>query len=597
MSNDFEIEIRPNGDKLELKIVGPSIGPNGKFCERVTPSFNADKLDLLRGGDASDMVVEEMTANVSQWLQDPDLDLPLILNLANVGQPGFLPSRLIFNVRNIVDEKLRYKLADVPFELLRASDDSTPFVLHQGVSSVVHMLPKVGIAPTSPTAGMWPLRILILRANPEDWGGEVSEALPIRDLIKSLRPDFGPDLLQVDVLSREQGLPASDHPTKENLNERLKKRYDILVFVGHGDIRESFEGQLPIGVVQLETEDGKHADPVDASQLSILLHAFPVPVVLLIGCMTASGLPADVLQELSKEIPQWMRGIHGVAQALINSQSGVQVAVGMRFKIESKDGERFLKSFFTSLLGQPGGPVEEIGDIEAAVRTARRDLNLFGHRPPLSRAAPVIFRTLGKEPMFPYIATPPTCPIVSAHQEVRANIWDALSKLNLSWRQTQGESLYERILDMLKDVDQKLVDEVLGQHSALIMPGRVEAEPDKTVVVPVELRGSLNVSNLQGGLVELSGDCKIIDLIPTKALTDAGFDLFLRQTPEENRKEFIIRQGNGTASPLPVGNLFEIIIAIKPTVSTYYVIGVEKLKTIPPISICSSNNGIIVPPP
>jgi hypothetical protein len=110
--------------------------------------------------------------------------------------------------------------------------------------------------------------------------------------------------------------------------------YHILVFLGHGDIRETPGTAVPVGQLQLETADRKH-DSYEARRLSALLHEYPVPVVMLIGCLTAADLTPEMLEAVESEFPRWLRGSQGVAQALINGTSGVQCAVGMRYRATS----------------------------------------------------------------------------------------------------------------------------------------------------------------------------------------------------------------------------------------------------------------------
>ena len=159
-------------------------------------------------------------------------------------------------------------------------------------------------------------------------------------------------MVQVDVISSEAGIdrPATWQGLRDHL--KLTDDYNVLVYLGHGELTPSSHGEQPIGQLYIESEDGAGHQPISAPMIARLLAIYPIPVVVLAGCMTATQADGRI-----------SGGDQGVAQALINSsEAGVQVAVGMRMELETAAATSFLKAFFTSLLSQ-----ESAGDIDRAV--------------------------------------------------------------------------------------------------------------------------------------------------------------------------------------------------------------------------------------
>ena len=603
MSDECVIEFRQNGAQLDLDVRAPNLGA-GKTYARQALTLAPDELRQLRAGTLSDTMVNDLAARISAWLQTPDFDLPLVLGLQT---PATDLWRLVFSVGKIKDEKVRAELSDIPIELMTQQGDQTPFVLHNRIASLVHLLPKVGSPPTTATAGTWPLRILLVRSSPSDLP-PVPEAAPIRDAILALRPDLagangGPRLVQVEILSSEPGAGVAGPPTKQQLKRQLGLRYDILVYLGHGDVREAQAGALPISQLQLETDD-RFADPLDQRRLSNLLHENPVPVVLLVGCLTAADLDPEAREEVQDDIPNWFRGNQGVAQALINGQSGVQFAVGMRSMIAGKDAKVFLEAFFESLLRQApdlalGGVA---GDVELAVRRARHELDLLGNLP-LSWAAPVVFRTLGSEPTFPFLAAPPVYNVDPKVQKARAEIWDTLAMLNWSLRPPASTTgLYDRVCGLLKGFEDEMLEAALG-HAAILLPERREIAPaelapdleETPVNVPIVLHGAVTLRTLRGTMVEGTGTGRIGALELNPALEAAGWELPV-WTAQNNQLKFTLQRADGMPGMLPAGPLFTARLLIGPAVQVVYTVNIDDLQSDPQLALCASDNAVIVPP-
>jgi hypothetical protein len=590
MTSDFRIRIeRAGAKKLTLQINARTLGPAGRTYQRKLPRVASEQIELLRRGDPPDQVLEEVTQLVSDWLQKPDLDLPVMLQLADGASE---PWRLIFHVPGDLNQNPQvqtFDLIDVPIELLTVEGD-TPLVLHQRVSSVVHLLDKASSAPT--TISAWPFKILIVRSNPPDLGADVPKAAPLRQDILKLCPDLvAQELIRVDVLSSEAAAGTDGiigPPTLEALSEHLAKKYHVLVYLGHGDVQPPPTGMTPISVLQLESKDGSRREPASNKQLAQLLHDHVVPVVLLVGCLTAATFPA----ELQSELANWVRGSQGMAQSLINSYSGVQCALGMRCRIENDDALLFLKTFFASLL-QPandGPPVR--GNVEVALRAARGRLRL--HSPQaLSWAAPVLFSTLPEEPVFRFLQSPPLCPVaaVAPQQDVRVVAWEAISMMNASMR---SSGLYERMHKLLKDAEGELIKQVLDSHAAVIRPLCLEVPPGQpSGTVQIELLGQLSVEELEGTLV-VGGEIGVQELCGTDALTAAGFKVF--RSAGDKEVPFLIRRTGAGAGPLPEGPLIDVTIALSPATQVIYPVSLDAVRVRPHSSICSGRNVVIVPP-
>jgi CHAT domain len=606
--NEFRIDITPENGQLRLQIKAPTFGANAKTFHRVIPTVTAEDLDELRGGAPDPVIVRQVKRTLSEWLETPDFDLIRDLGLL---LPNAEELRWVFSVRDVTDQMLRANLTDLPFELIAPSVDlDNPLALNPLITSIVHVLPKQSEPPLAASRS-WPLRILIVRSNPQELQqlGMVPTAAEIRQKIRDLRPDLGPDLLRIDVLSSEAAADIIGRPTKNDLFEQIEAGYDILVYLGHGDMRPTHADQFPVGELQLETNDGVHADRLDAPTLSTLLVANPmpvVPVVLLIGCLTAAqGLSDEVLDVLEEEIPAWMSGSRAVAQALIDGQSGVQFVVGMRFRIEVQAATLFLEEFFKSLLGQPSPNATNmtVGNLERAVRQARRKLRVTLNSQDLSWAAPLVFRTLREEPMFPFLASTPVCPVLP-QEAARVVFWTPLATSTASERTAGQNSMYANALIAASSADQELIAAHTQQNRPVIMPNLqviaaegMPAAPSLTrASVLISLRGSLNVNSVEGSLSvtgEEPASIVRIDDVSAAALQGAGYRL-MAGAAQGNSIVFKVERKSGNA-PLPEGPLFAVEIEVGVTTQRIYTLSLENVKTDPLLTVCTSSNALIVP--
>jgi hypothetical protein len=190
--------------------------------------------------------------------------------------------------------------------------DVLPLSLQRCVSSIVHELGKVG-RPLRSAPTTWPFKILIVRAGPKDLA-PVPPAAPIAKKIRAHRQDLADaEQIQVHVLSTEPDGTFEGPPTREGLRSQLSRadllgeQYHLLVFLGHGDVQEVPGRPIPTGQLQLEGAQ-QESDPYEARKIAGLLAEFPVPVVLLMGCMTAADLNEEQLATYNSAMPKWLRG-------------------------------------------------------------------------------------------------------------------------------------------------------------------------------------------------------------------------------------------------------------------------------------------------
>lgn len=579
------IDIAPDGDTLKFVLKAEILKtPIAGMPFPRPPLTSLDKeLRLLRFGDASDDLVKQVTARISEWLLGTDLNgqITTAINLSGNGEQ----IRLIFNV----DEDLREVLADVPFELIVLSGGMEPLVLNPRVASMVHLLPKVGTAVTRSSG--WPLKILIVRSNPADLGGAMPPAAPIRQRIQDIleQEALDPGLIHIDILSSEQADNLAGRPTPEELEDQLPKvEYDILIYVGHGDVASNVSpGKNKIGgVLQLEDKKGERHRVLEASTLANWLgEPNPVPVVLLLGCLTADeDIPAEMRDDVRDLLPQWLRGSQGVAQVLLNSTSGVQFAVGMRYKIDTKDAIDFLDFFFRNLLKT------KPGNVEAAVRSARRKLQDRTYM----WSAPVIFSMLSDEPMFQFMEDPPGCPSVDTSEKVRKSVWRSLAQVK--WSAREGDIFKELVPQWhsdLRDSEQEIVDKMNEHKSGLVLPGFGEFKAGNEIRVPVKLIGALkDVEEIEGNITLGTSTFPISQLQATQHLSDSGFSL----NSMDNNTGFLIR-ANGAAASLEAGDLFEMVMKLPSESQGVIPVSISKLKTKPPKRLCPGSNAIVLPLP
>ena len=633
MITDFEVEIRPgntaNNLVVSLTASDPDLNLNRKEFLRTSFPIDASIIKDLRSGNPQFDLVMKIANEMSTWLMGSDaMSGHLHSHILGGG-----PVRLIFRMH----QGLPVEMADLPIELLRYENDWV--ILRKAISAIVHELPDTGL-PTQPNPSL-PLKVLVVRSSPSGLKVKVPPAGPICNHIIKLGEELGPNVVHVDLLSREvtslgQGktwdefeaeqlpdlmIKADDPPEVIDRKEELKWRefreyllnrkiealepgtwdkfathmrknstnYHILVYLGHGNYLNLYGSKREedkVGVLQFEKSDGKSADPIASSQLQQELQnrKVPVPVVMLIGCLTAAEVEAldpEIKEVVNKNTPDWTFGSRGVAQKLVNSASGVQCAVGMRYQIDTNAAFTFLKTFFKSLLK------ETPGNVEAAVRAGRWGVS----NPPFppSWSAPVIFRTRGIEPMFKFIeGIPRTYKLDrddTRNQQVREALWTALTE----------DPNYQFAYDKLAETENVIKKKVMDAGGALIMPEMIKTTPGQTIEVKISLSGQLSADRLICALsVSGPGTATIRSLHSTKPLRDAGFMLADMTEAMGSEIGFTIRRNAGV-NALPEGVIVVVELSFDALNRGLYTLNLHISKTEPDdISVRPINNVVLI---
>lgn len=569
---EFVVDIEPGRTSdLRVSVHACDLAPIEDEVERPLPSLMPADLDELRSGAGSERMTEAIATQVTGWLLQNDLRG----HLGTALHAATSPFRILIRPH----PKVLCELADVPFELLKV--DADPLALQPSVRAIVHTLKQRRRDAPAPTVRKaWPFRVLLVRTNPGDLGGLVPPALPIRDHILEIARASGlADVVEVTVLSSEEGgAPV----TYDALRAELRATsYSLLVYLGHGDLQDAgFEGLPPIGVLLFEIAGSPFANPIRSDQLRSELQNRPVPVVVLVGCLTAAS---DAVRE---RLPQWMRGSQSVAQSLIHGESGVQCAIGMRHRLETADAEHFLQAFIRSLLK------EQPGDVERAVRAGREEM--FAQKPyPPSWSAPVLFSVGTAEPIFDFMcaAVSPADPLDEHDQDLRRTTWKALSEL-------PGTLPLEtrRFPTMLLDtVESGFLERRKRMGVSVIWPTRIEAEPGAVVRVAVQHAGFLSVSRLEGRLA-FPEPITALSARPGSAISAAGLRVFFALHQPGEVRWFVEPASRSRPGTLAPGTLFEVDLPLPDRSPVVYDIRIDALLSEPKLPLCGWNNAIVVPP-
>jgi hypothetical protein len=383
MIETFDIQIvsaKPDAG-FTIRVIPPvSLKLESFTATRQLPTIPARMRSLmksLRGGSAPLRQVDDLAEQVSGWLLDEQLTKILADAIDRLQNASLLRLRLSVDP---TDATLRAHLGNMPFELLtRDPNFHGPLLLEPRIVSLVHLIQGQSALPAAPTAPIRaaPMRVLLVRSSPRELD-VVPPARPIQEYITALALRGS----VVDLLSSEPDGNASGPPTYEQLirHLRMQPSYHILVYFGHADVEEQGGNRL----ILEKLDRGEDAQPIQG-----IRSVCQVPVVLLVGCLTAAHLPPN----RHKEIDNYARGSQGAAQTLAMYSRGPQVAVGMRDRLDTEQAQLFLNTFFQSLLQTTPG------DVEQAVRAGRAALH---DRWPVSAvwSAPMLFRKPGDEPTF-----------------------------------------------------------------------------------------------------------------------------------------------------------------------------------------------------
>jgi hypothetical protein len=570
--SELRITFAPAGaNQLNLHVQGPSLPQTGRYVQRNVLSLDTNTIERFRHSDLNQAETDKLVTEINDWLLDTEMRLLVGTHLSPNADKRL---SLVFEV----PDETRDTVANLPLELLWYEARERPLILRRDVASLTYLLSKVGRPAEASASRNWPFKVLIVRPNPPDLGGAVPEVAGLRDHIVQQGARFGIGMVQVDVLSSEQtiGRPATWQAIRDHL--KLKNDYNVLVYLGHGELAPSSFGGQPIGQLYMDSDDGQGHQPIGAPMIARLLMNYPIPVVVLAGCLTAaqgSGRTGG--------------GDQGVAQALVNSsEAGVHIAVGMRIELQSDAAILFLKSFFDSLLSA-GSP----GDIDHAVWQGRSELFLAKGPHPPQWAAPAVFRASVREPFIEFLTQASgflVTPEMDKLRDIRSIFWDSLPQQSLS----QGTPELLRLVNTpLVQIEGMLRAEALKQ-GPLLLPQRVTIGPNQAGDVPVELSGPLAVS-LVRGRISIGGDgIKAERITLSQAARDAGFRLLL---DAEEPSFFELLSKNGTPLPLPEGVLLQIRVTIADLPPGLHPVTLD-IDTISPQAIFwPGDNVVVVPKP
>ena len=170
-----------------------------------------------------------------------------------------------------------------------------------------------------------PLRILVVASEPTDMP-PVSAAAEIAALRASLQRLIDAQAVQLDFCTP---------PTASRLDAVLQQqRYHIVHFIGHGDFEVSGLDPDPQPHLYFERDGaGRQRHAVDAEQLFTMLRNGNVPMIVMTACSTAATSPNGA------QYPAL--AFEGLAQTLVERNSGPLAAVGMQFDLETDAAATF----------------------------------------------------------------------------------------------------------------------------------------------------------------------------------------------------------------------------------------------------------------
>ncbi|MEP6916576.1 MAG: CHAT domain-containing protein, partial [Acidobacteriota bacterium] len=364
--------------------------------------------------------------------------------------------------------------------------------------------------------------------------------------------------------------------TWPQLLEHLKKEndYNVLVYLGHGELAEPPGGGPPIGQLYMESPDGGGHQAIGAPQLAKLLTKFPIPLVLLAGCVTAADPPGMARRRGAEQ---------GVAQALVNSsETGVQMAVGMRMEVLGTAAMTFLNEFFTSLLKTAPG------DLDRAVSEGRSQLYLETGMYPPTWAAPVVFRAIDRVPGFEFLNQPVTFQVSGAMAkwlDLRTRLWNGLPDALAHADQVP----LIRAMGALDATDAELrIDGV--KHGPLLLPVLLQMVSGQTATLAIELVGALAIAELRGRLDVQTAGLEVTSLSIPAAVAAAGFQLLTNVT---DARQFELQSVNGQPKNLPAGELLHAEIAASGAAAAH-VVTVELRLIEPRRPLWPGNNVVVV---
>jgi CHASE2 domain-containing sensor protein len=346
---DFYLAISPKRDKGDTYVTTLIASPAGEDCCEIKLSLKEHAVNKIREEIAQNFQLDikklkDFGAHLFGSLFHPDIRDQYEKSLG-----------MAYTQNTCLRIKLRIdapELARYPWEFMYDGDQTHEFLaLHRNIS-ITRFLAIQNPVPTVTTH--LPLKMLVIISSPTHPDYEKLAVDNEKDLIKqSLNELIKRDLIRLRFLKKA---------TLTELAKELKKKVDIIHFIGHGGYSEPLGG----GCLVFESEDNS-PELINIDRLSLLLRETPVRLVVLNACQTGNVATSEISL--------------GVAQGLV--KIGVPAVIAMQFRIPDSSAIEFSKEFYTTL--------SETYQVDRAVAEARRKMfiNLEGGR--IDWGIPVLF--------------------------------------------------------------------------------------------------------------------------------------------------------------------------------------------------------------
>ncbi len=346
---DYYVSISPKRKKEDTYPVTLIASPAGEdYCELKFPlkehQINKIRQEMAQNFRLDIKTMKEFGASLFNALFQPEIRDQYDKSLG-----------MVYTHNTHLRIKLRIDAPDLacyPWEYMYDGDQTKEFLaLHKNIS-VTRFLAIQEPVPTISTKP--PLKILVIISSPDHADFPKLAVEKEKKLIKdALRKLLRSGTVQLRFLKKA---------TLNGLSKVLKRKVDIIHFVGHGGYSEPLGG----GCLVFEGETGGY-ELINIDRLSKLLEGKPIRMVVLNACQTATITESDISL--------------GVAHGLV--KIGVPAVIAMQFSIPDTSAIEFAKEFYTILA--------ETFQVDRAVSEARKKMfiNLEGGR--IDWGIPVLF--------------------------------------------------------------------------------------------------------------------------------------------------------------------------------------------------------------
>ena len=346
---DYYVSISPKREKGDTYPVTLISSPAGEDCCELKFSLKNREINKIR---------EEMAQNFRldvKTMKKFGADLFQSLFQSGIRDQFDKSMGMVYSQNTNLRIKLRIDAPDLvcyPWEYMYDGDQTKEFLgLHQNISitrfvAVQNPIPTITTKP--------PLKILVIISSPNHAQYPALNVEKERRIIKnSLKKLEKRGLLQLHFLKKA---------TLNRLDNALRRKVDIIHFIGHGGYVESLGG----GCLVFEGEDGGH-ELVNIDRLSKLLEGTPLRLVVLNACQTATITESDISL--------------GVAHGLV--KIGIPAVIAMQFSIPDNSAIEFSRVFYNTLA--------ETFQVDRAVSEARRQIFINLETGRIDWGIPVLF--------------------------------------------------------------------------------------------------------------------------------------------------------------------------------------------------------------